>query len=363
MTETNEKSFKGSRLRLARIFHGLSLEQLGEKVSVTRQYIQKLEVDPTISLNKDMLAALAEALKVEAPFFFDPPINEVQEEICHFRKRATTPLHIRKRALSYGTLFNLLLSYLEFHVQFPPNDISLTQHLTGREEIENKTLELRKRWGLGEDCPIDNMLRTIENAGGVVTTFDGVSDKIDAFSYLYTRPVIVRSLAKKSVSRARFDLAHELGHLILHSGLEDNASVIEEEANYFASAFLMPRSAFAREFPVTPRINWNLIYGLKIRWGASIQAIVRRAYDLKILSALQYRQASVYIARHQWRIDEPFEDEIKAENPEIVHSAFDFLKRKNVGAEQVAQDLHISLEMINKFGLDLKPLNFLRLVN
>jgi Zn-dependent peptidase ImmA (M78 family) len=49
-------------------------------------------------------------------------------------------------------------------------------------------------------------------------------------------------------SRANFTLAHELGHLIMHDSKRAlangrSSSVEEVEANYFAAAFLMPKSA------------------------------------------------------------------------------------------------------------------------
>ena len=45
----------------------------------------------------------------------------------------------------------------------------------------------------------------------------------------------------------RFDAAHELGHLVLHSddkNVLENMKDKEHEADRFASSFLMPKEAF-----------------------------------------------------------------------------------------------------------------------
>ncbi len=355
MEKRNKKVFQGARLRLARTLHGYSLADLGGQISVTRQYIQRLEVEPTISPKDDIIAALAETLQVEKTFFFEPLVSELHEEACHFRKLKTTPLNIRKRALAYGTIFNSIVAYFDSKFELPKVDFSDVPSITAqnREDIERIAEKCRVRWGLKMDAPIHNMIRTIERAGAVVTTFEGVSQNIDAFSYINSRPIVVRNTAKISTSRARFDLAHELGHLVLHQDLETDDPRLEDQANHFASAFLLPRVAFIREFPKYNRIDWTELLRMKTRWGASLQAIIRRAYDLRIISAVQYRNANVYISRNGWRTDEPGEEVILNEIPEIIPTGFELLRKQGIYPNDVAYTLHISPLILEKFGITL----------
>lgn len=347
-----DQQFQGSRLRLARTFHGITLEELGNKVVVTRQYLQRMEVDPETVPSEDLIAALAEALEVEVGFFFGPALGDVQEESCYFRKRKTTPMHVRRRALSYGTIFNVILSYLASKFRFPSVGItSATARTQG--EIERVAENCRHEWGLYLDAPIENTIRTVELQGGVVTTFKGVSDNIDAFSYIHSRPVVVRNTAKPSTSRARFDIGHELGHLVLHQGLETDHYELEDEANRFASAFLLPRTAFIKEFPRRQRIDWAELLQMKARWGVSLQAIIRRAYDLGLIGAIQYRNANVYISRNGWKTSEPGEELIPVEIPEIVPTGFHLLAEQGIYPEDVARELQISVSIIEKFGIHL----------
>ncbi len=347
----NRSPFQGARLRLARTFHGLTLAELGERVSASRQYIQKLEGDTDASPSDDMLGALAETLDVERSFFFDLSLSELREEECHFRKLQTTPLNIRNRALSNGTIFSQLVAYLEKELELPSINIPSLEIKT-REDIERAAERCRHLWGLSMDAPIHNMTRTLERVGCVVTTFRGVSEEVDAFSYCRTRPIIVRNTAKQSTSRLRFDLAHECGHLVMHADHEAGDPLLEEQANHFASAFLLPRVAFLREFPRTLRLDWLRLFQLKKKWGVSIQAIVRRAYDLELITAVQYRNAYVHINRKGWKRAEPPSTEPQPEAIEILPTAFQLLKEhRGLTAEMIAQNLHMKCSLFEKFGI------------
>lgn len=350
------KSFQGSRLRLARTFRGLTLADVGDKIFVSRQYIQKLESSEDCSPpSQDMIAALAEIVNVPVGFFFEPSPSEVREEECFFRKRKTTPLHIQTRATSYGMIFNLILERLEQDIELPPVNIPDISVQT-REDIEKAAEKCRVLWGLYLDAPIQNVTRVLEHAGCVVTTFADVSDKIDAFSYFRDRPVIVRSLDKGSASRARFDLAHELGHLVMHRNLQPGDPELEDQANNFASAFLLPRIAFLREFPAD-RLEWKKILDLKKRWGVSMQAIIRRAYDLNLISAVQYRNAQVYFSRTKQRMNENGEEFILNEIPEIVVDGLKLLNEQlSVSPNSFIEEIRLNRDVFEKFDIDISGL-------
>lgn len=342
--------FQGARLRLARLFSGFTLADLGDKVSATRQYIQRLEVTADQAPSSDLLAALAEVLHVDREFFFLPLVDEVKEDQGHFRKLQTTPQNVRHRVLSYGTMFNMIVSYLDTVLTLPEVNIPSISVDTA-DDIEKAAEACREKWGLYLDAPITNLTRTLERAGVVVTTFEGVSEKVDAFSLVRGRPVIVRNMDKDSTSRARFDLAHECGHFVMHEGIETGDPETETQAHRFASAFLLPRGAFYREFPRTSQIDWRAMFKLKERWGVSVQAIVRRAYDLGMITAVQYRNANVYISRKGWKRGEPCEP--KPEFPEIIPLAIQALKdTQGISCANMAKQLYISKEVLSVFGIE-----------
>ncbi len=306
--------FSGSRLRLARAFKGLTQQELGELVGVTHQYVGYLEAGHKLPTD-----VLVDAIALEcgfAPsFLFGGAVEEFRDEDCHFRRRASTPVSIRTRVLAHGTLFAMLVAYLDEALSLPDDNVpSIRVH--SREDIERAAETCRARWGLGNDRPIKNLTRAVERAGVVVTRFEGSSTKVDAFSRSGRRSIIVLNTEKESPSRTRFDLAHETGHVVMHGGVIAGGSEAEAQADQFGSALLLPRSGFAREFPRGSRIDWPSLFHLKKRWGASVAAIVRRAYDLRLIDAATYQRAYKYMAAQGWRKGEP--DELAIEEPEIV---------------------------------------------
>lgn len=339
-------SFYGAALRVARTFAGLTQADLGERVGVTRQYIHQLEASGHKERTGILAEAFADVLGVEVDFFSRRPQQEINEEVVHFRRRKTTPLHMRNRVLAQGTLFQEVVAYLESVLKLPVVNVPQLP-VDGAESIELAAEQCRTAWGVPLDVPIGNVTRLLERAGIVVATFSEGAEKVDAFSWYGERPVIVRQVHEESASRTRFDLGHECGHLVLHTGQLTGDSETEDQANRFAGALLLPRRGFMSEFPRGRRMNWTKLLLLKQRWGVSLQAMVRRAYDLRVIDAAQYRSAFVHISRKGWRKREPGEKE--EEKPELVDMAFSQLANVlGVAPSRVAQELGLGLVTLER---------------
>lgn len=139
--------------------------------------------------------------------------------------------------------------------------------------------------------------------------------------------MIIRSEAKPAAVRLRFDLAHECGHLVMHRGIETGDKATENEANRFASAFLLPRSSFIHEFPRGRALNWGRIYEMKMRWKISAAAIIRRAYDLGMISADQYRTGYIHLSKTGQKKAERYDNEIVSESPNFFSPQWQNWKR------------------------------------
>ena len=110
--------FLGEKLRLARLLNGMTLKELGDAVTASRQFIHQLEGDLR-QPPEDMLYALCEVLSVRKDFFFTVLDNDVKFEQCHFRKRKTTPVALANRVCSYSTIFEELVKFLSKYLDFP----------------------------------------------------------------------------------------------------------------------------------------------------------------------------------------------------------------------------------------------------
>lgn len=313
---------------MARLLAGLSLDELGGLVAASRQFVHQLETgakEPTI----EMLDALAAALAVTPAFFATPVINPVREEDCHFRRLASAPRGLVSQAVSRGTALEALVDALEAHVRMPIVDFPEEARPTSFDGIERMAENARKHWGLGLDGPITSMMRVVENAGAVVVNFDDLTDRIDALSIARRRPIIVRSTVKLAGARLRFDLAHEAAHLIMHQGIVTGDSVTEGEAHRFAGALLIPRAAFAREFPRSRRaLDWNALFTMKRRWKVSVRAIARRAFDLGLIDAAQYRTANIQLVKTGQAKAERYDELVAVEEPELLRAAISWLSSR-----------------------------------
>ncbi len=313
----------GEQLRLARLAHGYSLEALGERVGASRQYLHLLETDARTPA-ADLRLALCDVLGVTEQFLTTPLRSTVRPEQCHFRGHIARPASVTSQVLARGTMLDKLVAELERYVDLP--DVSfLDIPASDNEGIELAADSARKHWRLGLDGPIVSMMRVVENAGAVVSYFGDLSERVDAFSMDRRRPILVRSSIKESLCRQRFDFAHEVGHLIMHRGVQTGDRETENQAHRFAGAFLFPRAAFLREFPRGRNIDWIALARLKLRWKVSMRAMVKRAYDLRILSAAQYRTANIHFAKTGQTKQEKYDDDprLPVEQPELLPMALE----------------------------------------
>lgn len=342
------KQFDGSNLRLARLFHGLSLDQVAERAGKTRQYIHKLEVggaEPT----DELANALALALYVAPGWFYARPASMIGEEKVHFRKLASTKVSTRLTALAKAEMFRRLVDFMDAELALPPVTFPSIKVMCA-EDVERAAEHCRATWGLGGG-PIANMTRLAEKNGAFVTSFDAISSEIDALSISLKRPIIVRSLAKESPCRLRFDIAHEVGHLVMHEGVPTGDRVTESEANRFASALLLPRASMSQCFPhpKNSRLDWAGIARFKHTWKVSKAAILYRARQLDLLSEAQYKTGVIQLKRKGEAIREEGDDAIAAEHPELIHKALAALRDKlGISIDDLADALNVTPAIIHQ---------------
>ncbi|MCO7051635.1 XRE family transcriptional regulator [Proteus terrae] len=345
--------FNGSNLRLARLYHELSLEQVAERVGKTRQYIQRLESGYALP-TKELTDELAFVLQVLPEFFNNEEQSPINEEIVHFRKRSATRVSTKLSTLAKAELYRRLISVFEKYLNLPPVKFPEIKVHT-QDDIEKAAEWCRIEWGLGFG-PIDNMTRLAEKLGAFVTAFDSVSDDVDALSIPLDRPFIVRNTAKKSPCRQRFDIAHEVAHLIIHGGVSTGDRITESQANRFASALLLPRSSMAKYFPkpVGGRIDWKGLSQFKLEWKVSKAAIIYRAHQLSLLTDAQYKTAFFGLKRKGEAIDEKEDCLIPHEKPEFFYNALQVLLNEvDFDAELLASKLQVRIEMLQELVNDV----------
>ncbi|WP_300315978.1 ImmA/IrrE family metallo-endopeptidase, partial [uncultured Psychrobacter sp.] len=213
-------------------------------------------------------------------------------------------------------------------------------------DIERIAEHCRKEWDLGLG-PISNMTRLCENLGIVVISYDhhGENSDIDALSVTLKRPIIVRSSSKQSACRLRFDLAHELAHLLFHDGIITGCRKTESQANHFAGAFLLPRAIMIKYFPSifsNGRFRWDNMSEFKKQFRVSKAATLYRAKQLSLLTESQYRTGIISLKNKGESKQEDEDSFIELEKPELLESCFTYLAEKEkIYVEKLCDDLYV----------------------
>ena len=225
---------------------------------------------------------------------------------------------------------------MDFEGYDDPWDCESQEAIDEMEMVANK---VRECWGI-QSGPIKDIQYLLEQNGILVTGFATNEDKIDAFSQRTLVDnadvfLIAVALGSRPACRLRFDMAHELGHIVLHPWSEDIETLSKEEfkarerqANMFASAFLLPRDSFSKDVLQYPT-DLKFYLFLKKKWKVSIQAMMYRARQLNIISANQYQYMMRQVSKNGWRTKEP--DDIPGVlNESIFQGAIDLLFDNNI---------------------------------
>jgi Zn-dependent peptidase ImmA (M78 family)/transcriptional regulator with XRE-family HTH domain len=344
--------FDPVRLRLARQAAGLRKKQLAELIGVSPAAVSQYE-SAASRPSPAVVARLALALGVPAEHFSaGADLAPVVATTPHFRSlRATTQLE-RDRAFAHAVAVLDLTRALERWIRLPAVALPAepVDPATPLDAVEAVAGRVRAAFDLPEG-PVANVVRLLESRGVVCTRLPGDSRRVYAFSAAFApRPVVVLSHDRQHRAAARFDAAHELGHLVLHHDAEPGTAVTERQAHAFAAALLAPREQIADALP--RRVDWAALLELKRVWGLSMQALLYRARTLGTLSEPAYRRAMTEVSKRGWRRQEPG-DQGEAERPSLFPRALDLLAGRDITLEDLAAAARLPVATAREIaGLD-----------
>lgn len=372
------KNFYGERLRNARMYRGLTLTELAKRTKISKQSLSLYENDNNTP-DYIKVRLLATELNFPYDYFFQKDSYVAKTETTYFRSLASATKKDRTAQsikLEYvAKMYEMFLEYISFPEMNLPSvsfigydDVFECESKAAVQEIEDIAEQVRKFWNIGSE-PIKDLQYLLEKNGIIVTGFNTNEDKIDAFSQktivsgkdIY---FIAVTLGSQPEGRIRFDMAHELGHILLHPWSEDLEAITKDEfkarerqANMFASAFLLPRDSFGKDVAVYPT-DLKYYQFLKNKWKVSIQAMIYRTHQLEIITDNQYQYLMRQISKNGWRLKEPGDVPFSM-NETIFQGAIDLLLEQNIFTVKEM------LDMFNKNGItlyreDIEELLYLR---
>ena len=298
----------GKRLKQARLLKRMTQRELAERIcdrdyKVNSATVSRYE-QGRVSPPDQFLLHAGTVLGVHTPYFSHQPGSRVEWQ--SFRRHSTLGKKDREAVEGYATDLADLQLRLFALLKVPKSpEFPAPVHVTSNTRTERAANKLRNCWKMG-DAPAENLVATAEDKGVIVIKwnrsedFDGLSGRCGGY------PVVVINTGK-SADRTRFSLAHELGHLAMDTSA---VSPKEEErlANRFAAAFLAPEQAAIRELrSVVGDLDWDVLAQLKQKYGLSMSAWARRAYDLNFIDKSEFVFMNRDLRIRGWYRDEPVE--------------------------------------------------------
>lgn len=327
------------RLTTARQARGLSQTSLASLTELRKQSISNYE-SGNQTPREENLEILANKLGVPRSYFFKPIAEEPQRHI-HFRSLARATQADRDQATSRLAWIGDMLDYLEEYLD--PLEPTTPNYGRGRtptaisyEEIEEIATKVRRDFGL-KDGPISNMTWLLQNQGILVVRMAGAeleSEDLDAFSTWQregSAPVVILSARSTTLCRERMNLAHELGHLVLHKGISPGSreehKLMEAQAFRFGSAFLLPETTYFKSISY-PSIDAFL--AAKPRWKVSVRAQIERCYRSGVISEERRRLMYMQCSRKGWTVREPLDNEMELDEPTYLTDSLRLLVDEGV---------------------------------
>lgn len=288
---------------LARQSRGLKANQLAEDIGVSPTYISKIEKG-TLQPSEEKINDIASRLNYPVSLFFRTEHVRGSDSACtYYRKQKTMPAPLIAVIESQMHLAQIQVLGLltDLDIESPNEFLALDP-----DEFDNDprkmAMAVRRTWRI-PNGPIRDLTSVIESAGAVVIFRDFGTLKLDGMSCRYKgMPPLFFVNASIPMDRARFTLAHELGHLVMHSRFP--AGDPEQEAHEFASEFLMPAAEIKHDLV---NLDMRKLASLKIHWGTSMQSIVMAAKSLGLLDQMSVKKFFQQFSRRGWRSNEPYE--------------------------------------------------------
>lgn len=316
-------------LETARRAKGLTQKELAEAAGVTQAALSRYENDLRHP-DDEALARLANALGVTVEFLQEAGrVRGAVAMEAHMRRRATAKPSDWRRVESQLNMHRLHARRFFEHVSLQADQrVPVFDPL----EVEPRTAAqfVRMQWRMPAG-PVRSLVGWIEAAGCLVLEEDLGTPRIDGLSqWIDDLPVVLLN-RNMPTDRKRLTLAHELGHLCLHS--QEIGDDVEDEANAFAAEFLMPIETIR---PELRNLSLGRLHDLKREWAVSMQALIEQAWRNELITKQQRTNFYKRLSSLGWRKQEPLSEELPPEHPSLPKTVADSLSAQGLAPEDVA---------------------------
>jgi Zn-dependent peptidase ImmA (M78 family) len=333
------------QLTFAREYRGYSQTELASQIrGLSQSNLSRFEKGIGY-LSDDVISRVVSFLNFPE-FFFEKNIAN-RPENAHYRKRAG----VNKKEKSIiehsirliGYIIDQMSTFLEFP-EFAVKTIDIEEGFSP-EYIAQYT---RRYLGM-KDEPVRDIHSLLERNGIIIVEMDADRELFDGVSFLTDTGFPVMVINRDFTNdRKRFTIAHELGHMIIHTNesfLFPDHRNKEDEANRFASEFLMPKEAIENSLR---NLKLSYLTELKRYWLTSMASIIRRSKDLNCISDDKYRQFNIELSRKGFKRREPLD--VYIDKPNLFSAACELLRKElEYSDAELSEAFSLPVDVLNRF--------------
>lgn len=327
-----------TNLSRARSRMGLSMEHLANIANCSKQAISYYE-NGHRTPDSQTLLKFSNIFGVEPDYFYTSQVVKFSLNDINYREGGSLSQSQRNEVETLTA--SKLSDYLELEIiakeviefQNPIEDLTIQN----TNDAEKAAKQLRKKWKLGEG-PISNISNLLEKNGVRIIKIDfGFNYNhagLSGWAENKTIPVIVVNDSQKDISRRRFTILHELGHLLLIMHKSLDIETIERICDAFAGAVLLPYETLIQEFGRNrTAITMSELIRIKELYGISIKAIMVRANVIQLISYEAYAKWKEYYFSHS-----DYGQYFGAEEPQkFTQMLYRCLSEKKIGFDKAAK--------------------------
>uniref|UniRef100_UPI003F58067D helix-turn-helix domain-containing protein n=1 Tax=Mycolicibacterium neoaurum TaxID=1795 RepID=UPI003F58067D len=334
----------GTRVRQARLLRRMTARSVVERAGWSTARQSQIERSVTTRLAAADVDVMAELFRFPAAFFTSEPQTRVTPAELLFRAPKSMTVGEQDFLATFASLAGDFLGELDSRSKLPPVKVpTVTDEELARTSIAAAAARLRDRMGVGADEPLDDLTYEAERLGAPVivrrrvpgewssefAATGGRSHDERHLGYstwvgrMRDRPLVVLR-ESDSWERTRFTVAHELGHLVLHSQVDCSVNSTHElQANRFATELLAPGAVIAGELPqVVSLLN---LQPIKTKWGLSLGSLIMHLRDSGLIAPTKAKTLSSQLysrinqtTGHTWGMTEPGWQDRAPERPRLL---------------------------------------------
>ena len=327
----------GQRVRQARELHRLTQQDLLRDVpDLTQPRLSRVETGRAILNPRSLEAAqIAARTGVTVDWLSRGSSDGLFDLSPHFRSRSRTTETTKAAGLAWANLINEAHADLSPYVERLP--VRLETSLAALPQDAARATRRLLEFDALE--PLPYLVLAVERLGVLVLGLPWSEPTVDAFCGWTKQSPTIALAANVPGDRLRWNIAHELGHLVLHN-VSDRGLEAERDADAFAAELLTPVDAMRLHLPTNPTLRSLAM--IKSQWGVSIKSLIRRARELGVVD--DQRAASMYrqISARGWNRAEP--GYVAREKPRGLRKKLELVLGR-VSTENVARRMQWSEEV------------------